>query len=107
MSRLRNYNIFSYYNRFIYFNFDLSQKTKKNDEEARVDICSNGTLWSYFVLFIRKYCTNIFDGFKYRSDNLNCTVFYGNLITLYFERRDIESKFYNWFYGCNGGDYAY
>ena len=33
--------------------------------------------------------------------------FYGNLITLYFERRDIESKFYNWFYGCNGGDYAY
>ena len=76
-------------------------------EEARVDICSNGTLWSYFVLFIRKYCTNIFDGFKYRSDNLNCTVFYGNLITLYFERRDIESKFYNWFYGCNGGDYAY
>ena len=28
--------------------------------------------------------------------------FYGNLITLYF-----ETKFYNWFYGCNGGDYAY
>ena len=98
---------FRFSDRFIYFNFDLSQKTKKNDEEARVDICSNGTLWSYFVLFIRKYCTNIFDGFKYRSDNLNCTVFYGNLITLYFERRDIESKFYNWFYGCNGGDYAY
>ena len=83
------------------------KRLRKTTKKQEFDICSNGTLWSYFVLFIRKYCTNIFDGFKYRSDNLNCTVFYGNLITLYFERRDIESKFYNWFYGCNGGDYAY
>ena len=69
------------------------KRLRKTTKKQELTFALTRTLWSYFVLFIRKYCTNIFDGFKYRSDNLNCTVFTAILSHFILKEETLNQNF--------------